>query len=79
VSKSAVSHEFVARTRENLDALMGRRLDDVRLAVLMVDGIELKGRTNVVALGDHDRRGQDPARAVGGLDRERRGLDRLAV
>jgi putative transposase len=50
-SKSTVSREFVARTRENLDALMSRRLDDVRLAVLMVDGIELKGRTNVVALG----------------------------
>jgi putative transposase len=50
-SKSAVSREFVARTRENLDALMSRRLDDVRLAVLMVDGIDLKGRTNVVALG----------------------------
>src|SRR5439155_251413 len=30
---------------------MSRRLDDVRLAVLMLDGIELKGRTNVVALG----------------------------
>jgi transposase-like protein len=51
VSKSAVSREFVARTRENLEALMGRRLDDIRLAVLMIDGIDLKGRTNVVALG----------------------------
>lgn len=30
---------------------MARRLDDVRLAVLMLDGIGLKGRTNVVALG----------------------------
>jgi putative transposase len=50
-SKSAVSREFVARTRENLDALMSRRLDDVRLAVMMIDGIDLKGRTNVVALG----------------------------
>src|SRR5918995_1968482 len=50
-SKSAVSRAFVARTREHLEALMGRRLDDVRLAVLMIDGIELKGRTNVVALG----------------------------
>ena len=30
---------------------MARRLEDVRLAVLMLDGIELKGRTNVVALG----------------------------
>jgi transposase-like protein len=30
---------------------MARRLDDVRLAVLMIDGVELKGRTNIVALG----------------------------
>ncbi len=30
---------------------MSRRLDDVRLAALMIDGVELKGRTNVVALG----------------------------
>ena len=50
-SKSAVSREFVAKTAESLKALMSRRLDDVRLAVLMLDGIELKGRTNVVALG----------------------------
>jgi putative transposase len=51
ISKSAVSRQFVARTRENLEALMRRRLEDVRLAALMVDGIDLKGRTNVVALG----------------------------
>jgi putative transposase len=50
-SRSAVSREFVARTRENLIGLMSRRLDDVRLAVLMLDGIELKGRCCVVALG----------------------------
>ncbi len=50
-SKSAVSREFVAKTAENLAALMARRLDDVRLAVLMLDGIELKGRCCVVALG----------------------------
>ncbi len=30
---------------------MGRRLVDVRLAVMMLDGIELQGRTNIVALG----------------------------
>src|SRR6266581_8098055 len=42
---------FVERTREALIELMRRRLDDVRLAVLMLDGIELKGRTNIVALG----------------------------
>jgi len=50
-SKSAVSRQFVARTSEHLQALMSRRLDDVRLAVLMLDGIELKGRTNIVSLG----------------------------
>jgi len=50
-SKSAVSREFVSRTRENLIELMSRPLADVRLAVLMLDGIELKGRCCVVALG----------------------------
>jgi transposase-like protein len=50
-SKSSVSRAFVERTREALGKLMVRRLDDVRLAVMMLDGIELKGRTNIVALG----------------------------
>jgi len=51
VSKSAISRTFIERTRQALGELMARRLDDVRLAVLMLDGIELKGRTNIVALG----------------------------
>jgi transposase-like protein len=50
-SKSAVSREFVGRTGEHLRALMARSLEDVRLAVLMLDGLELKGRCCVVALG----------------------------
>jgi putative transposase len=50
-SKSAVSRTFVERTRESLSELMGRDLADMRLAVMMVDGIELKGRMNIVALG----------------------------
>jgi putative transposase len=50
-SKSAVSRAFVARTREALWHLMSRQLADLRLAVVMLDGIEIKGRTNVVALG----------------------------
>jgi putative transposase len=50
-SKSAVSREFVSRTREHLIDLMSRPLDDLRLAVMMLDGIELKGRCCVVALG----------------------------
>src|SRR4051812_15504635 len=39
-SKSAASRAFVARTRERLAALMARRLDDVRLAAMMIDGID---------------------------------------
>jgi putative transposase len=50
-SKSAVSREFVSRMREQLIDLMSRPLDDLRLAVVMLDGIELKGRCCVVALG----------------------------
>jgi putative transposase len=50
-SKSAVSREFVGRTGEHLAELMARSLSDVRLAALMLDGIELKGRCCVVALG----------------------------
>ncbi len=50
-SKSSVSRTFVERTRHSLTELMGRRLDDVRLAVMMVDGLELQGRCCVVALG----------------------------
>jgi putative transposase len=50
-SKSAVSREFVSRTREHLIDLMSRPLDELRLAVVMLDGIDLKGRCCVVALG----------------------------
>jgi putative transposase len=50
-SKSAVSRAFVERTRDQLWKLMNRPLADLRLAVLMLDGIELHGYTNIVALG----------------------------
>jgi putative transposase len=50
-SRSSVSRTFVERTRAALGELMSRRLDDVRLAVMMIDGIDLGERTNVVALG----------------------------
>jgi transposase-like protein len=50
-SRSSVSRTFVERTRGALSELMSRRLEDVRLAVMMIDGLELQGRTNVVALG----------------------------
>ncbi len=51
ISKSAISRTFIERTRQALGEIMARRLDDIRLAVLMLDGIDLKGRTNIVALG----------------------------
>src|SRR5450755_1670359 len=50
-SKSTVSELFIERTRTALGELMGRRLDDVRLAVMMIDGLEIADRTHVVALG----------------------------
>jgi putative transposase len=50
-SRSAVSRAFVERTRTGLGELMSRRLDDVRLAALMIDGLEVCERTHVVALG----------------------------
>ena len=56
-SKSAVSRTFVERTREALGELMSRQLADLRLAVMMLDGLELKGT-------DDDRRARgSPRRA----------------
>jgi putative transposase len=49
--KTAVSEMFIERTRTALGELMGRRLDDVRLAVMMLDGLEIADRTHIVALG----------------------------
>src|SRR3954451_3487586 len=49
--KSTVSEVFVERTRSALGQLMARRPDDVRLAVMMLDGLEIAERTHVVALG----------------------------
>ena len=49
--KTTVSEMFIERTRSALGELMSRRLDDVRLAVMMLDGLEIAERTHVVALG----------------------------
>jgi putative transposase len=50
-SKTSVSEIFVERTATALSELMSRRLEDVRLAVMMLDGMEIAERTHVVALG----------------------------
>jgi len=49
--KSTISELFIEKTRTALGELMARRLDDVRLAVMMLDGLEIAGRVHVVALG----------------------------
>src|SRR5215218_2530515 len=50
-SRTSVSEMFIERTRTALSELMSRRLEDVRLAVMMLDGLEIAERTHVVALG----------------------------
>ena len=50
-SKSSASRSFVAKTRERLRASMDRRLDELDLVVLLIDGIEVARHTVVVALG----------------------------
>ena len=49
--KSSVSETFIEKTGSALEDLMARRLDDTRLAVMMLDGLEIAGRVHVVALG----------------------------
>ena len=50
-SKSAVSRTFVRATRERVEAELGRSLESLDLAVLMLDGIVVKNQSVVVALG----------------------------
>jgi transposase-like protein len=50
-TKSSVSEMFIEKTRTALGELMARRLDDMRLAVMMLDGLEIAGRVHVVGLG----------------------------
>jgi putative transposase len=49
-SKSAISRRFVAATHKTLGELMSRDLAELRVAALMVDGIQVAGRCWVVAL-----------------------------
>ena len=52
-------------------ATMSRQLADLRLAAAMLDGIEIKGRMNVVALGIYDPRREARLGLVGLDDGER--------
>ena len=50
-SKSSASRSFVAKTRQRLCASLERRLDQLDLIALLIDGIEVARQTVVVALG----------------------------
>ncbi len=78
-SKSAVSRAFVQRTREALWHLMSRQLADLRLAVVMLDGIEAQGPHERRRVGDHDRGQQTRARPVVRQHRERHDRQRALV
>ena len=51
VSKSAVSRRFVALSAERLSEWIGRRLDQLVLPVVMIDGIYFHERLVLIALG----------------------------
>jgi putative transposase len=50
-SKSAVSRRLVAATRTQLAAQLGRRLDELDLVALFLDGVHVGSQTLIVALG----------------------------
>jgi putative transposase len=50
-SKSAVSRRLVAATRAQLAGQLARRLDELDLVALFLDGVHVAGQTLIVALG----------------------------
>src|SRR5690242_1506065 len=51
IAKSSVSRQFVEASSNQLRVLCERRLEDLNLVVLMIDGIHFGGQVLVVALG----------------------------
>jgi len=51
VEKSAVSDNFIASSREKLQALMERPLGELRLCAVLIDGTPFRDRQMIVALG----------------------------
>ena len=51
IEKSSVSRQFVTDSSNQLRALHERRLEDLHLVVLMIDGIHSGGQVLVVGLG----------------------------
>lgn len=63
IRKSSVSRHFVRATAEQLRELCERRLEELDIVALLIDGIEFSGQVMVVALGV----GEDGAKHVLGL------------
>ncbi len=51
VSRSSVSRRFVARTSEQVESFLARRLEDLDLPVIMIDGTGLGDHLLLVAMG----------------------------
>lgn len=51
IQKSSVSRHFVRATAQQLEQLCARRLENLDLVALLIDGIEFAGQVLVVALG----------------------------
>lgn len=51
MSSSTISRHMVSATGAKLQELLERRLEDIDIAVVLIDGVQLGGQTIVVALG----------------------------
>ena len=51
LEKSAISEHFIEASREKLEEMMERRLDQLRLCALLIDATPFAGQQMVVALG----------------------------
>ena len=51
LEKSAISEHFIEASREKLQAMMERRLDQTRLCALLIDATPFEGQQMVAALG----------------------------
>jgi hypothetical protein len=71
IEKSSVSRQFVAASSNQLRVLCERRLEDLNLVVLMIDGIHFGGQVLVVALGIAES-GEKPERDTRRAERESR-------
>lgn len=54
-SKSSVSRALIDNTQAHVDAFLNRKLNDISLVAMFIDGIEMAGTAVVIALGVTDK------------------------